>query len=156
MNIQFWLNISTVLGSVVGILGLLFSIKTWINTRNIKKAVQNAKLRELYPEKHKDFVETIQRLTNDIEVAIYEFNEVETDYAIITNLNLTLERIKMYYDNWERVEKNKINRLLELLKSLPNGDYINDINPNDLSKIHQMLIEILPMLERIGELNNIK
>lgn len=133
------------IGTVVGIIGLFISIKTLKNTANIKKSIISEKIKVIYPNKHKEFV-------SSIDVCISSLHDCGQKYYIIEDLIKTCKSIKAFYDNWDDNQKSLIDDFLKYLEEIPN----QDIDDETRKKILNELYEIHPQLERIGELNDIR
>lgn len=138
-------SIVSVLGTLVGIAGLVISIITLKNTANIKKGIISEKIRENYPEKHNQFLKSIN-------ISILSLKDNGQKYYIVEDIIKNCKAIQEFYDNWDKKQKALIKKFLKYLEDLPDQNIDNETRKQLLG----YLFKIEPMLERIGVLNDIR
>ena len=77
--------IISLIGTVVGIIGLMISFVTWTNTKNIQKAIISEKIKEIYPNVHREF-------SLSVDTAIASLREGGKKYYIVDDLIKTWDR----------------------------------------------------------------
>lgn len=137
--------IISLIGTVVGVIGLVVSFVTLKNTSNIKKAIISEKIKEIYPNKHQEF-------SSSIDTAIAALHDDGKKYYIVDDLIKTCKSIQVFYDNWDKNQQSLIDDFLKYLENIPNRDITDQTRKDILSKLY----EIKPQLERIGKLNGIR
>lgn len=135
----------SLIGTLVGIIGLVISFITWKNTANIKKAITSEKIREIYPNKHREF-------TSSIDTAITSLREDGKKYYIVDDLIKTCKSIQAFYDSWDKKQQFLIDDFLKYLENIPFHDIDSQTRKNILNKLY----DIKPQLERIGKINGVR
>lgn len=144
--ITILVNIFSIIGTLVGIVGLVITCKTWKNTKNIMEKVTAEKIKEIYPDKHRDFVKSL-------EMGSLALKEGGKKYYIVGDIYKACKHIQKFYDNWDKKDKAVIDNFLIQLDEIPID---KDINEKTRIQLQKELYNILPMLERIGDLNGIR
>lgn len=143
MDLQDFINISSILGTLFGIGGFFFSLAAWWNTKSIVTAVDKEKIRGIYPIKHQEFYSKINSALTSLENG-------STNYLIVKDLLKSCVTFQRFYDNCKTKEKSEVKRLLRFLYKFPPDKEFSIKKKNELQN---KLYKIHAMMERIGELN---
>ena len=137
--------IISLIGTVVGIIGLMISFVTWTNTKNIQKAIISEKIKEIYPNVHREF-------SLSVDTAIASLREGGKKYYIVDDLIKTCKSIQAFYDSWDKKQQFLIDDFLKNLEDISDHDIDNQTRKYILSKLY----DIKPQLERIGNINGVR
>ena len=147
--VGFWIGIISL---IVGVVSLIFTILTVVNTSKIVSAVEAVKIKEKYPEKHKQYLASLRNEIKKIKNAQTSIQDGADKPYIISDLLNTCKSIQHFYDAWNKSDKKTINKLTDYLSNIPCDKAINE---EERDKILKALYDITAILERIGELNDI-
>lgn len=137
--------IISIVGTLLSIAGLIMTIKTFINTKNIAKRLKAEKIKEVYPQYHKAFVDCLG-------ITLTALQEGGREYNIILSLYKNSRFIHSFIDNLESNQKKDFDNFLGMLDKFSPGKTLSDDEAMELVK---SIIDMQSTLERIGKLNGI-
>ena len=130
---------------IVGIISLYITYRTWRNTKDIAKNLEDYKIKKAYFKEHHNFVAAF-------ETAQLSLSQGGHKYYIVSDLLKVCRKIQAFYDNWDPQYKKVIDKFTKDLDNIPED---KDIDQGTRARLQKALFEIQPMLERIGKLDGI-
>lgn len=79
---------------IVGIISFYITYRTWRNTKDIAKKLEDYKIQKAYSEEHHNFVDAF-------ETAQISLSDGGRKYYIVSDLLKVCRKIQAFYDNWD-------------------------------------------------------
>lgn len=143
--LEILLKVSTILGLAASIIGLVFSYKSWKNTKGIYRILKLEKIKDKYRSRHPEFVLRLKS-------ALLELRNGKQDNNFIVEIYQICVEIYMLSDGWPESEIDELYKFMGYLDSIIKN---NMIFQKELIQVQIGIVDLLASLERISVLEKI-